>query len=200
MNRTVRVVCIAWPLALLVPLGLAAGAAEAADPELRPAIWAQPVAVEGAPNLHRVSPTLYRCAQPSAQGLSNVAALGVKAVVSLRAFHGESDEAEAAGLTYLRISFKTWHAEDEDVVQFLRFVCDPAHQPALVHCLHGADRTGTMCAVYRVVVDRWTVEQAIDEMRRGGYGFHEVWDNLPAYLRGLDVPRLAQAGLDAPAP
>ena len=203
MPRTVRAVCIAWWISLLVPLaGVAAEPADgAADVALRPANWAQPVAVDGAPNLHRVSPLLYRCAQPTAAGLVNLAGLGVKAVVSLRAFHGETDEADAAGLVYLRIPFKTWHAEDEDVVEFLRFVCDPAHQPALVHCQHGADRTGTMCAVYRVVVEGWTADQAIDEMVRGGYGFHEVWDNLRTYLRGLDVPRLRRAaGLDAPAP
>ena len=50
-----------------------------------------------------------------------------------------------------------------------------------------ADRTGTVCAVYRVAVDGWTKEEAIREMREGGFGFHEVWKNLPRWIEGLDV-------------
>ena len=68
--------------------------------------------------------------------------------------------------------------------------------PVFVHCLHGADRTGTMCAAYRVVVDGWTKQQAIDEMTKGGYGFHPVWANLPKFIENLDVEKIkAKAGL-----
>ncbi len=35
---------------------------------------------------------------------------------------------------------------------FLRIVTDPKRVPVLVHCQAGADRTGTMCAVYRIAV------------------------------------------------
>lgn len=167
--------------------------------DLRPDEWAQPLAVPGLPNLHAVSPILFRAAQPSADGFRELAKLGVKSVLSLRAFHGDRDALDGTGLRYQRIPFHTWHAEDEDVVAFLRFVNDPANQPVLVHCLHGADRTGTMCAIQRIVVEGWTVDRAVDEMIDGGFGFHAVWDNLPAYLRSLDVERLRrEAGLDAP--
>ena len=59
--------------------------------------------------------------------------------------------------------------------------------PVLVHCQHGADRTGTMCAVYRIAVDGWTKKEAIREMRDGGFNFHEVWQNLPRWIEDLDV-------------
>lgn len=39
----------------------------------------------------------------------------------------------------------------------------------LVHCLHGNDRTGIVCAAYRIKYHKWTVEQAIDEMYERGY-------------------------------
>ena len=47
-----------------------------------------------------------------------------------------------------------------------------------------------MCAIYRVAVCGWTKEEAIEEMTRGGFGFHEIWENLPKYVRELDVEQI----------
>ena len=44
----------------------------------RPAIWAQPVALAGVPNLHKVIDTFYRSAQPTAAGLKNLEKLGAR--------------------------------------------------------------------------------------------------------------------------
>jgi hypothetical protein len=44
-----------------------------------------------------------------------------------------------------------------------------------------------MCAIYRIVVQKWTKQEAIREMTEGGFGFHEVWSNLPAWIDELDV-------------
>src|SRR5512139_1849028 len=60
--------------------------------------WAVRLERPGLRNLHRVSPTLYRGAQPTRQGLEELRRLGVKTVVSLRAFHGEREMVAAAGL------------------------------------------------------------------------------------------------------
>lgn len=62
--------------------------------------WAPAVQIEGLPNLHKVSDTLYRCAQPSAVGLQNAKKLGIETVVSLRAFHSDKDEIGQTGLKY----------------------------------------------------------------------------------------------------
>ena len=42
----------------------------------RPETWAQPVKLEGVPNLYRVSGELYRGDQPSAQGMQNLKEFG----------------------------------------------------------------------------------------------------------------------------
>jgi len=39
-------------------------------------------------------------------------------------------------------------------------------------------------------VQGWTKDEAIAEMTQGGFGFHEVWQNLVEYLRDLDVEKL----------
>jgi len=153
----------------------------------RPASWAQPVRLDGVPNLHQVSTNLYRSAQPTAQGMRNLKQNGIATVVNLRSFNSDRDEIKGTGLGYEHIYMKAWHPEQKEVVRFLQIVTDPQRTPVLVHCQHGADRTGTMCAIYRVVVQGWTKEAAIREMAQGGFGFHAVWKNLPTWIEKLDV-------------
>jgi protein tyrosine/serine phosphatase len=148
------------------------------------------------PNLYRVNASLYRSAQPTRDGIAGIVEDArlvngdppIKTVVSLRTFRADaSDDTDSSTLTFVRIPAQSWHPEDEDVVRFLRIATDPALQPVLVHCRRGADRTGTMVAIYRVVVEGWTKSDAIDEMTQGGYGFHPVWQNLIRYIEDLDV-------------
>jgi protein tyrosine/serine phosphatase len=159
--------------------------------------WAQPIALPGVPNLHRVSETLYRGAQPTAEGMAQLHRLGIRTVVNLRSLHSDRDEIGALPLECEHIAMKTWKAEDDEVVRFLRIATDPSRGPVFVHCQRGADRTGAMCAIYRIVVQGWTKERAIAEMTQGGFGFYEGWQNLIDYVRQLDVERIkAQAGLN----
>lgn len=161
-------------------------------------VWAERVNHPDLPNLHQVGPTIWRGAQPDADGMAALEKLGVRTVISLRAFHGDSHLLEDTGLAYERISFKTWHPEDEDVIRFLAIVTDPERHPVFIHCLHGSDRTGTMCAIYRMVIQDWPREEAIREMIDGGFGYHRLWVNLPLYLRQVDIDRIRdQVGLSA---
>ena len=157
-----------------------------------PHAWAEPLARPGLPNLHRVTPLLYRGAQPTREGFFELGRMGVKSVLSLRSLHADSIPIDA-NLHYERIPFKTWHPEDEDVVRFLRVVADPTRQPVFIHCQYGADRTGMMIAIERVALEGWTKDEAIAEMTQGDFGFHPEWQNLVQYVRELDVEKLARA-------
>lgn len=42
-----------------------------------------------------------------------------------------------------------------------------------VHCLHGVDRTGVVCAAWRVWERKWSVDDAVAEML--AKGFHKRW-------------------------
>lgn len=190
--------CLA--LLLLLP-GADCGAKEspARPAATRPAAWAQPRTEPGLPNLHLVDDGLYRSAQPTAEGMRSAERLGIRTVLNLRAAHSDRDELLGTGLQYEHISFKPWHPEDEDVDRFLRIVTDPARRPVLVHCQHGADRTGMMTAIYRMVVQGWSVDEAVAELTEGGFGFHPVWGNLLDYLREVDAARWRrELGLPAP--
>ncbi|MEI6178042.1 MAG: dual specificity protein phosphatase family protein [Verrucomicrobiota bacterium] len=185
---------------------LAVGFAVAGEPPgVRPASWAEPVKMAGVPNLHKVAPGLYRSAQPTGEGMRNLKKMGIATVVNLRSFHSDRDELGDTGLASEHIYMKTWHPEREDVVRFLRMVTDSKHGPLLVHCQHGADRTGAMCAIYRVAVQNWSKKEAIREMTEGGFNFHAIWDNLPSWISDLDMQSLRKdsgitIGTDRAAP
>ena len=55
----------------------------------RPADWAQPLLVDGVPNLHKVTDRLYRSAQPTAAGMRRLEAMGIRTVINLRAFQAD---------------------------------------------------------------------------------------------------------------
>jgi len=164
-------------------------AVETSQPN-RPPHWAQPIQMKGVPNLHKVSDTLYRSAQPSAEGMRNLRAIGVETIVNLRSFHSDRHEIGDTGLAYEHIYMKAWHPEEDDAVRFLQIVANPRRDPVLVHCQHGADRTGTMCALYRVAVQGWSKKEAVEEMSQGEFGFHGIWDNLIQWINALDVERI----------
>ena len=184
-----------------VALSLTACAvAPALPPEQRPLNWAQPVGKtqlhQGLPNLFQVSPVLYRSAQPTAEGLNllnqNLAVSyglpkEIKTVVNLRNNEGDGALVVPTGVRYEQIPFDTWQVKEADVVRFLKIVRNPNNQPVLLHCKHGADRTGMMTAIYRIVEQGWRKQDAIAEMTQGGFGYHPIWSNLIRYIEHMDV-------------
>lgn len=149
--------------------------------------WAKPIELPGLPNLHKVSDDLYRGAQPTAEGMRQLEKLGVKTVINLRSFRSDRRELKGTSLAYEHISMTTWSADDKEVVRLLKIVTDEERTPVFVHCRRGADRTGVMCAVYRIVVQGWSKAEAIEEMTRGGFGFYPGWKSLIEYVNELDI-------------
>jgi tyrosine-protein phosphatase SIW14 len=163
----------------------------------RPSQWATPLHRKGLPNLHQVTPTLYRGAQPTAVGMRQLKAMGIKTVLNLRSFNSDRDKLRDTGLTYEHIYMKAWHPEREDIIRFLQITTDTNRTPVFVHCQHGADRTGLMCAVYRVAVCGWTKDEAIQEMTKGGFRHHAIWTNLVTFIRDLDIDAIKkEAGIE----
>lgn len=177
---------VVWPMAAAKwrasPNRLAATPANS-----RPARWAQPLSAPGLGNLCQVSPSLYRGERPNADGFRQLKTMGVKTVVNLEVFHDDEEMLTGTGLNYVRISFKAWHPETEDMAAFLKLAADANLAPLFVHCQYGSDRTGTMCAVYRIALQGWSKQEAIDEMVHGGFAFHPEWQNLVEFIDKLDV-------------
>ena len=158
----------------------------------RPSAWATPVALEGAPNLHRVEKNFFRSAQPVAAGFKGLATThGVRTVISLRAFTSDEPLARGLGLTLERYRINTWNIKRNDVVVALQTLRRASREaPVLLHCQHGADRTGMITALYRILYQGWSKAAALDEMQNGKFGYHAVWGNIPRFIRRVDAERL----------
>ena len=177
---------------LVLPPSGREGAAQNSVTSARPAAWARPVSVKGVPNLHQVESNFYRSAQPEAQGFKILATqYGVRTVVSLRAFNSDAPLTRGLNLKLVRFPVHTWHIEREDVVGALRTLRNATKGgPVLLHCQHGADRTGLIMALYRILFEGWSKQAASDEMLNGEFGYHAVWGNIPRYIRNVDVAQL----------
>jgi protein tyrosine phosphatase (PTP) superfamily phosphohydrolase (DUF442 family) len=189
MNRQIIVILIL--LATMYP-----GVASETNTPVRPANWAQKIEVAGVKNCYQVTTNLYRGAQPTGEGMKQLQTLGIRTVINLRAFHSDRDKVAGTGLKSVRFETKPWRAEEEDVVGFLKVVADTNNLPAFVHCQRGADRTGMMCAMYRIVLCGWTKPEAIDEMKNGGFDFNPAWHDLVSFIENADIADIKRsAGL-----
>ena len=159
----------------------------------RPTTWAEPVTLAGVPNLHRLTPNLYRSEQPTALGMKNLEKLGIRTVINLRAFNSDAKELRGTSMRAVHVPVHTWHLETEDVVAVMRELRKPENGPFLIHCQHGADRTGLMSAMYRMLEQNWSAEDALRELVDGGYGYHSLWRNIKRYVRSVDVSALRAA-------
>lgn len=156
----------------------------------RPIEWAQPVIGAGLKNFNKVSETVYRSEQPDDDAFAALAKFGIKEVLNLREFHSDDDEAKGLILKLHRLTFATGSITQRQIVQALQIIKD-AQGPLLVHCWHGSDRTGAVVASYRIVFQGWTKEQALDELKNGGFGYHaKIYPNIVDLIKSLDVARI----------
>jgi hypothetical protein len=188
-RASVRISLVAALLAFLP--GAGEGGAQPA--ENRPAQWAQPQApLAGAPNLFLVAPNFYRSAQPTAEGFRALSEqFGVKTAISMRANHSDAPLVRGTGIRTARFPTNTWSIDRASVIGALRVLRREAQSGVvLLHCQHGADRTGLVAALYRVLYQGWNKEDAIKEMQQGGYGYHAVWGDIPRFIRKVNVEQL----------
>jgi protein tyrosine/serine phosphatase len=142
-------------------------------------------------NLYRISPTLYRSAQFNQTQVDELEKLGIRTSVDLRKFHSDSGELNGSSIRQVRVGTNTWSIGDKAVIAALVAIRRAeATGPVLLHCEHGADRTGLVVAMYRIVFQGWPKDAALDELLHGGYGYHFIWKNIPEYLKHADVKKI----------
>ncbi|MBF0100438.1 MAG: dual specificity protein phosphatase family protein [Desulfobacterales bacterium] len=157
---------------------------------VRPESWAKRIELPHVENLYRVDEGLYRSAQPDTDGFLELKKFGITQVLNLRDFFDDADETKGMGLKLYSVEMNAWNIRDQDVIAALKIISDKQNRPLLVHCKHGADRTGTIIAMYRIVIQGWTKKEALNELIDGGFGYHTIWKNIPEYIKTVDIEKI----------
>lgn len=135
-----------------------------------PFIVAHPPAFAELSNYGQVSAVLHRGGAPSAEALGELRQQGVKTVIDLRMNHvkarHERKRAEKLGLKYFHIPLGFFSPARKKIYKALSIILDPKYQPVFIHCRQGADRTGTVVAIYQVLEQGKSVDEAYSQMRK----------------------------------
>ena len=149
---------------------------------------------ERIPNLHRVSEELYRSGFPREGGLVELETLGVKSILELSYFDIDSNLPDAKTTSLHIVHYPLLPLGIEQSMIFEMFdIYKDLEKPVLVHCYHGSDRTGLFVAIYRILYQNWSKEEAKDELINGGFGYHDVFTDVIAAIDDLDVEALREA-------
>ena len=116
--------------------------------------WATPAAAaeaEGIDNLHVVDDRLLRGAAPSAEGLRDLAELGVTTVVDLRAeadLAGRSALLDELGIERFHLPIRDGQLPTAEQARALLRIVQAADGKVFLHCGAGVGRTGALTAWY----------------------------------------------------
>jgi protein tyrosine/serine phosphatase len=134
---------------------------------------------------------IYRGGQPTREGYERLAGgeYKVATVIDLRDdYEPWAEQAvTAAGMKYKRIGMSAWSMDTPKIREALRTVAQAvAAGPVYIHCRLGRDRTGLEVAMYRILVQGWTRDRAIAELREHGY--NRFWfPGIERYVQTFDA-------------
>ena len=146
--------------------------------EQRPTHWAKEL--NRAENFYQISADVFRSEQPDVNLVPQLKQNRIDVVINLRSSDLDSKQLKNQNLKLIHIPINTWSMSREDLLQVM-FEIQQAkafEQKILIHCYHGSDRTGASIAMYRIIFEDWSTQNALDEMKYGGYGFHPIWINI----------------------
>jgi protein tyrosine/serine phosphatase len=150
---------------------------------------ADKIDVCGLKNMYRIDTDVYRSEQPDRIQFIALAEYGISEILNLRYWHSDANECRGINLTTHRVAMNAHDANDYDIVEALTIIRN-RKGPILIHCHHGADRTGLIAAMYKIVFRGKSKCDVINEMINGGFGFHGIYINIIRYIERVDVSKI----------
>ena len=129
-------------------------------------------------NLYKIDSGVYRSEK-----------YGIGESLNLRNRHSDNDEATGTTVKLHRVKMKAHSVDEEQLITALRIIKNRKSN-IVIHCHHGSDRTGVVCALYRIIFQNVSKEDAIREMTDGGFGFHRIYKNIIRRIREADIERI----------
>lgn len=146
--------------------------------EQRPTHWG--TSLDKQHNFYQISPTVFRSEQPNHDFIPQLKKYNINNIINLRHTNDDINILQNQGFNLKHLPIRTWKINREDLLKVMLSIreAEQRGEKVLIHCYHGADRTGASIAMYRIIFEHWTIEQATQEMKHGGYGFHAIWKNI----------------------
>jgi len=135
-------------------------------------------------NLYKIDSGVYRSEQPSHEDFKALEKYGIGEVLNLRNRHSDDDEAAGTNVKLHRVKTKAHSINEEQLIEALRIIKN-RKAPIVIHCHHGS-----VCALYRVVFQNVSKEDAIHEMTEGGFGFHRIYKNIIRRIKEADIEQI----------
>lgn len=151
--------------------------------------WAKKLEVDTFTNLFQVSGDFYRSEQPQCSSFDLLCSLGLRSILNLRSRDNNKAVLADLPLNNFHVSMLPDKFGDPEILMALRHLL-AAPKPILVHCQHGSDRTGVVFALYRIIFENWSKQDAIKEMKEGGFGYHVKYTNIPNYVESADIEKM----------
>ena len=117
-------------------------------------------------NFHKVDENLYRSNMPTPSRIRDYRKLGIKTIVNLRGVRKDGGwllENEACGKYNIKlIDFRARSraAPEKEMIFKAEKLFNSIKYPALIHCKSGADRAGFVAAIYLMVFEGKSVQEA----------------------------------------
>ncbi|POO57839.1 dual specificity protein phosphatase family protein [Agrobacterium rosae] len=147
-------------------------------------------------NFHEVLPgELYRSGQPSGADVTKYAQqFGIKTIINLRNedrkdwYRDEKAAADASGVKLIDFPLSSSKELPQDQAEELVRLMKDAPKPILIHCEHGANRTGLASAIYVGAVAKKSEQAAEFQLSPyyghvpikgvGRYEMYQSWDDF----------------------
>ncbi len=145
----------------------------------RPQTWAK--LISKPENFYQVDKDLFRSEQPDQDIIQNIQTQHISVVINLRASNSDQPLFKNhPEIKTVHIPINTWAINRNDLLKVMQTIQQEKrlHKNVLIHCYHGSDRTGASIAMYRIIFENWSIHDAINEMKYGGFGFHPIWVNI----------------------
>lgn len=124
-------------------------------------------------NFHELDPgRVYRSAQPGPVSLTHaIDTYGIKTVLNLRGdntgtpwYDQEAAVCAEKGITLANFAMSSRRLPDPDLLRGIIEVLEHGEYPILMHCSGGADRTGAISALYRMLILEQPRDAALGEL------------------------------------
>jgi len=120
----------------------------------------------------QITPTLFRGARPTEEGIACLAKMGISIVISSEGKYKDLHKpVERLGMQYVSMAWECSFPQDHTFAKFLQLLRDNPGKKVFVYCHYGDDRTGMMIAAYRIAEQGWSAEEAKKEMEAFGFNF-----------------------------